>query len=54
MYELWELVSYGHMEPFHPGFLVSKKESFYEIHLEFLEKIKSTPCVIIYNNERKN
>jgi hypothetical protein len=53
MYELWELISYGHMEPLHPAFLICKSRDFSQIHLEFSRNIKLKPCVIVYNNQKE-
>ena len=46
-YQLWDMVSYGHMDDSTPFTLLKESNNFIEIYKEFSKTIKTTPCVII-------
>ena len=52
MYELWDMVSYGHGEPMVPFSLVSRHERFEVIYGKFMERIETIPCVITVNTKK--
>ena len=49
-YELWDMVSYGHGEPLVPFSLICRDERFEIIYMKFLDKIKTSPCIITTKN----
>jgi len=51
-YELWEVCSYAGGE-LQPMFLNKTFENFTDAYFQFQKLIKTTPCCIILNKEKK-
>jgi len=53
IYELWDMISYGHGEPLVPFTLLEKSDKYENVYIEFVKIIKTKPCVIFLKEEQK-
>lgn len=52
MFEIWEIIGFSGGEP-QPFILNKSFDNFTEAYIEFQKLIKTTPCCIILNKEKK-
>jgi len=54
-YQLWEMISYGEGEQFHPLCLIAESTNFAELYDAFNKRMKQDiPCVIFVNTKLDN
>ena len=51
LYELWDVISYGEGESAQPIFLYKSYDDFSSAYFDYVKRIESNPCVVVYKNK---
>ena len=54
-YEIWDMIAYGHNEPFQPIFLHSRHDTYEQAYTSFVKRMSEdkVPCAIVTSDSEE-